>query len=131
MTANPHRGEVEIEIAGKTDTIRFGHNDIAAIEHAFGGKSIGVIFTDEQGFGISKVLTIMAAGMARRDRKMTPAKVGDMLDHPESKNLAYYTEKMGEALKLILGDGEDEEDREEGEEHPLSTGTDTSNLRSA
>ncbi len=43
MTANPHRGEVTIEIAGRTRTLRPTMGAMAAIEQAFGDGLVPVV----------------------------------------------------------------------------------------
>ncbi len=96
--ANPHRGQVDIEIGGRTRTLRYDMNALAELESGL-GKPIGAIFAEDN-VGINVLRQALYVGLRHSDRRLTPGKVGGMMD---PKRLEHYAEKLAEALNLAMG----------------------------
>jgi hypothetical protein len=84
MTANPHRGEVAVTLAGTTYVLRPTFAAIAAIETATGAgvyalaERLHAMLRSEPGPGIGAkdVAAILAAGMAGADRPTSGEEAG-------------------------------------------------------
>jgi hypothetical protein len=116
--ANPHRGEVDVELAGKDYKLRYGHNALAEVEKELKRPITAIFAVDENGevtnFGFVEILALLAAGLRHQVKRMTSQRVGDLLDKSD-RPLTYYGEKIGEALRTVLGKKDEDEDEDEDE----------------
>ncbi len=96
--ANPYRGQVEIEIGGRTRALRYDMNALAELEKSL-DKPISKIF-DEDNVGINVLRQALFVGLKYSDRRLTPGAIGGMMD---PKRLEYYAERMAEALNIAMG----------------------------
>lgn len=96
------RGRVNIEINGEERTLKFDFNALAMLEERL-GMSIGKIFAEEQ-FGVRFLREALFVGLSHEDRKLTPTKVGNMIN---ADNFEYLAEKVSEALANALGGGDE------------------------
>jgi hypothetical protein len=87
--ANSYRGETELTLErpvvleGRSlscVTIRFGINELAAMEEAFNLDSVAGLGKILQGASIRQMRTLLAAGLQRYQPGLTAEQVGDIMD---------------------------------------------------
>lgn len=100
--ANKHRGEVEIELGGKTYVIRPTFQCMCEIEAGTGkGVMALAIAWAARNFGIADAAVIVTAGMkAAGEEGATLQKVGDMIFEV---GLANVTAPIAKFLEMALG----------------------------
>lgn len=80
MTANPHRGEVEIELDGKRFVMRPTFQAIAEIEQQTGTGLIALLHRmTDGGLRVSDLAVIVAAGLRAAGEPASRDKVGSLL----------------------------------------------------
>ena len=80
MTANPHRGEVEIELDGKRFVMRPTFQAIAEIEQQTGTGLIALLHRmTDGGLRVSDLAIIVAAGLRAAGEPASREKVGSLL----------------------------------------------------
>ena len=80
MTANPHRGEVEIELDGKRFVMRPTFQAIAEIEQQTGTGLIALLHRmTDGGLRVSDLAVIIAAGLKAAGEPASRDKVGSLL----------------------------------------------------
>lgn len=95
---NKYRGIVDVDIDGTTMQLRYGINEIVALEDMRGGKSVSDMFGRDVGIGV--IRDALYVGLRwDKTRKLTVERVGEMMD---PARLGHYAERIGEALKLAL-----------------------------
>lgn len=112
--ANPHRGEVGIEIGGKERILKYDMNAIAEMEEHL-GASVMSIFDGGGNVGLRQIRALLYFGMKGGDQSLTLKKVGEMCEMPK---LGYYTEKILEAITLFFGPSEGQADESKNQAEP-------------
>lgn len=93
------RKTVQINLSGEEKKLFFGMNAIADLEYET-DKSIGEILEDETFIGSIRFLrAAIAAGLKYAKRRITPDKVGDMM---QSEDLAHYSRVVIIGLVMAL-----------------------------
>ena len=112
--ANPHRGEVEIDIGGRERVLRFDFNAIAELEKRL-DMPFSVAFAEENA-GIRVIKESLYVGLKSTNPRVTPDLIGRWMEFPK---LSDYGEKIGEALRLWIGD--DDEAKGENVDRPTES----------
>lgn len=98
MPANPHRGQVEIELGGELYLARLTMNNICELEAKL--KMPFSAFVDGDNLRLDVIRHILWIACRNYARKLTLEQVGDVLRMDEFE---YYGEKIGELFRLGLG----------------------------
>lgn len=98
MAANPRRGEVDVELDGRTYVLVFNFEAISQIEAAFGDRPIDEIFFSG---AISRRALVEAirAGLEKKNRKHTSRQVAAMLDATVDKGGA---DAMAAIMRAVI-----------------------------
>lgn len=100
MMANPHRGEVAIEVEGESYTLRYTVNAVARVENSFGGmpwhKVIGKVFDVENAL-TEDLIRLFRGGLWHHHRDLTEEDAGDLM---ESMGMAETAKVVIQALGL-------------------------------
>jgi len=115
--ANAERGEVDIEIDGRTFTLKFTWEAITSIEDAVGKT----IIETAKGMGFKETQAAITAGLLWMKKNVETAKLVRKLNPVD---FVTYNQRIGMALMSVMGlvdDADAEAEAEESdEESPLS-----------
>jgi hypothetical protein len=100
--ANPQRGVVAFQANGREYSLRFGTNELCAIE-AFTGKPIAQMVAELQSTPSITTMRAMIAGGVRPS--MSPAEAGDLIDMLGFDRIG---ELVGQALAVAFPERKDE-----------------------
>ena len=91
MSANPIRGQVEIEIGGTARILRITYNVICNVEHALDLNFQEII----KDLRFEYARELMFHGLQHSEKGLTRVKVGEWI---EDAGLSYVLEKLAEAI---------------------------------
>jgi len=77
---NALRGFTKIELGASEYSVKYDINALCSLEQELGNKSLQEIFSSES-LNFSWIRSVLWAGMLHGDPKITPKKVGRMLDN--------------------------------------------------
>lgn len=101
--ANPRRGEVDVELDGRTYTLAFDFNAIAEIEGAFGDRPINdIIFPDGKGVSARGLRESVRIGMQKKHRKPTVQEAGRMIQATIDSDPAALTKIAQAVIRGVL-----------------------------
>lgn len=105
--ANPQKGEIEIEIGGKTYTFLLGTYGLAKLEERCGGKPWPSIFADaaKDGWGWRIMLACFHCGLLLHHEPMTEREASILLDE---LTVPEFMKRLGETWKMQFGDSGDQ-----------------------
>ncbi len=98
MVANPHKGEVSLEIGGTSYTLKFSTNALCVAEKVSGQK-ISALMDDLGEGSLNAVRALFTAAMAKHMPNMTVEQAGDLLDEA---TVPVVTAKLTEALMIAF-----------------------------
>lgn len=115
---NPHRGNFDVELAGKKYPIRFGLEGIAALEREIGRANF---FSN---FGVADLATAVAIGVRQASpmQAMTPARVLRLIE--KGKNYGSVMRTVAKALRASYPSAEEIAEDEDAEEANTEAGAD-------
>lgn len=97
--ANPVKGEVGFDHAGKSYTFKLGTYALAVLQRKTGVPTMKFFQREEGEWGVSDILSVFHAAL-HRDHKMSEEEVADLID---DLGEAKITEIFNEGLKLAFG----------------------------
>lgn len=104
--ANPHRGEVALQVGDQTYTLSFSVNAICELEDAFGNKPVGQVLlamNDEGGISMKTVRTIIWAGLQDHHKDLDEHAAGVIASEV---GVTKIMKKIEEAMKLAYPEQE-------------------------
>lgn len=98
-----------LKIEGRDYIIHYSINSLVAMEERT-GKPFTTLFDNENGIGIGTLRTIIYYGLTSKQRNLTPADAGDIIDSliAEGKTIVEISEMFLNELTAALGMKEEE-----------------------
>ena len=101
--ANPVKGEVPLEVGGKSYTFVLGTYALAALERRMKMPWPKLFKKAADGeWGINEILATVHAGLLRHHRDLTEEHVADLIDQVGIERI---NDMLGEAIKLMQPEG--------------------------
>lgn len=106
--ANPHKGEVDLEVEGKVYTLRFSIDDICAVEDKLGRGFVAITasLSDPEKLSLSVIRGLLWGGLRSQHPGMTLLMAGDLMQR--AGGVMKVLPVLTEALKRSFPDAEAE-----------------------
>ena len=100
--ANPHKGEVPLEIGGTLYTLRLDFNALCSAEE-FSSKRMPALIEDLQSGSFAAIRILLLAAISHQVPDMTLAKAGDLVQEAGPPKVM---DALTKALRLTLPDAD-------------------------
>ena len=102
--SNPHKGEIEFTVGGKTYTLYFSINAMCELEDALGGNvvELATLMADSSKVSIKNVRTVFWAGLRDHHEAMSITDAGRLMSE---MGVAQAMELVAKAFTLAFPDG--------------------------